>query len=402
MEQNPTTIIWPTQIGEIEQSKISLWFKFREVADDERFGDYFQRVLDESAVQYQQLLRIEPGVTTYDWLVSKYTEAQRKTIGTESVLSESTDSNKKTGTISLSHGHTIISQKRGDDTNELEYGHTISKTASEGIANGTVVNTGTISDSGTKNNTRTGSVADRQTDTRHMVESQTTSHDGNTTIKDDRYTSTNQKRLEKVNPMSSTYQSGSVADPTVDTQQSQGGTNAAGMVLDWSSPSGQGQNFGRDIEHSEHTQTDPDITVSRESYIEPNGFLEDTKTYNSLQDSQTTGNTKRLDTTKTTNYTKTINDTDTHSGSDTTTKSYNSDTSTVNSGTDTTTRNLTDSISRAGSADKDTTSRDRYQQTGRNEAPAELLKEAVRFISNTNAWKWLREQLEVCFIGIYD
>ena len=69
-------ITFPETVDAALQQTIFDWFQFREVADDYKFPFWFVRLLNRDISQYNQLLRIEPGISSYDWLVSKYRELQ--------------------------------------------------------------------------------------------------------------------------------------------------------------------------------------------------------------------------------------------------------------------------------------------------------------------------------------
>lgn len=403
MEQSGTMIVFPREMDEGTQEAIRDWFQFREVADDDKFGVFFQRVLNRDASRYEQLLRIEPGITTYDWLVSRYTEAQRKRTGSENLSSSGSGTVTHTGTLKVENGTNYTDTHSGTDTRTVTHGHVITMAGSESVANGTVKDTGTITTEGSLSNTRAGGYSDVQTDTRIFKDSRTTSHDGDSTITTDGYSVTDQKRLEKSNPMSISYQASDMpVDPVVDVSVSGGGSNANGMALDWQSPSAQAQNYGKDRDYTTQTTHDADITDERQSYVEAGGNLTNARTYNNLKDTRSNSDTKTLDTTRTTNYTKTNGKTDTHSGTDEDGTTYGKQIRHVVDGQDVTTRNLTDENSSSGTIDKSTEDRDRYQQTGRDKDPASILRGAVSFIKGTNAFEWLTNQLEVCFIGIYD
>lgn len=70
------------------QRTIEDWFDDREVVDNEMFDVYFRRVLNRDYKRYKELLRIEPGVAKYDWLVNRYNEW--RTWGTDNTDNDGT------------------------------------------------------------------------------------------------------------------------------------------------------------------------------------------------------------------------------------------------------------------------------------------------------------------------
>lgn len=90
--------------------------------------------------------------------------------------------------------------------------------------------------------------------------------------------------------------------------------------------------------------------------------------------------------------------------------------STQNSGNDVTAKTGKDETSRTtitsktgedvtgveGSSDLTDSKTTHEIYTGRGGAPAELLEKAKAYIETTSAWEWFSEQLEPCFMGVYD
>lgn len=63
-------------MDEALQQTIYDWFQFRPVCDNDKFNIFFNRVLNRDMGRYNELLRIQPGISNYDWLVTKYQETQ--------------------------------------------------------------------------------------------------------------------------------------------------------------------------------------------------------------------------------------------------------------------------------------------------------------------------------------
>lgn len=111
---------YPDIIPDDLQAVIYDWYKYRNVCDDEKFGDFFTRLLYRDYNQYDQLLRIEAGVSQYDWLVTKYHELQRQTTGTETSTGETTKQSENGQTVNDNILYTDIKTRgvssQGSDT----------------------------------------------------------------------------------------------------------------------------------------------------------------------------------------------------------------------------------------------------------------------------------------------
>lgn len=193
--------VFPSIEGMNEDFKnaVKLWFSLREVSSNNNFVQYFQRILYRDFGQYLQLLRIEPNIAQYDWLVQNYTEAMTET------------TNSVTGSTS--------GQTSGTQTNNLANSQT--KTGS-GSIDTTVTNN--LSDATTDSTTTTHghTVTNIVTDTNQA--SGTDSHAGSN--------KSDVKNLQKENPMSVSYANGLNIDGT-------GGATA--QSLDWQYPSNQAE-----------------------------------------------------------------------------------------------------------------------------------------------------------------
>lgn len=66
---------FPTDIDEPTQELIKEWFQYRQVADNNKFIPWFNRSLNLNYPYYRQLLRIDPTVSDYDWLIENYKES---------------------------------------------------------------------------------------------------------------------------------------------------------------------------------------------------------------------------------------------------------------------------------------------------------------------------------------
>lgn len=348
------------RISEALQQAIYDWFQFREVCDDEKFPVFFTRVLNRDYDQYEQLLRIEPGVSSYDWLVQEYRELQNYLNG------------------KLERDIAIDTVRGTEDSHTTEYGKSVTHSGGHSITDGTTVVNGSDAMTDTRQKVTSGGWTDTNTDGRTITDTQNLQTIGNddSTTTTRGWNSTNQKQLSKQNPMSISY-AGGVAEPAASGTQ----VNAGGS-LDWTTATAQGANFGRDDNGEEVTNHQGHIQTQNTHQV--TGTNQDVRAYNSLTETNSGGVTHTINKTETRNYT----DTDTlelqDGGSDTTSGSSSS---TINA----TTHNET--------------SDEKLQQqiySGRHEDPATILKKAAGFIKNSCAFEWLQNQLEVCFMGIYD
>lgn len=66
---------FPDTIDTATQELIKEWFQFRKVADNNKFVVWFNRSLNLNYPYYRQLLRIDPTISDYDWLIENYKES---------------------------------------------------------------------------------------------------------------------------------------------------------------------------------------------------------------------------------------------------------------------------------------------------------------------------------------
>lgn len=343
---------FPAAVTEDLKQTIDDWFGCREVCDDNKFNLFFNRLLNRDLPRYNQLLRIEPGISDYDWLVQNYREMQRDLTesGTSSrgVEIEGTESstltlNSKTNTKTFanaderSHTDFKVTEQitEGDLQTEVSYGKTTTNGNSQSGEDYQVTNTHEI----------TGKLVNKSTDN----------------------TSVSQRSLGKNAPQSASYGGGS-----------QNGMPAA---FDWSYPGTQNE-----------TETKGNGgNTTNETYGADNYKETDTSKVKDLRKVTLGGK----DTTKET-------DTRVHeretSGSYT--DAHRGTITDIQTGGETTSKTSGSETNETGSSSK--TGLDRIQETGRNVDPATLLTNAKSFIMGTNAWVWLAGQLETCFMGIYE
>lgn len=92
---------FPETVDDALKQTIYDWFQFRPVCDDDRFNVYFNRVLNRDIGRYNELLRIQPGISNYDWLVTKYQETQWTHEGQNDITRSSELNGTVTGNIRM-------------------------------------------------------------------------------------------------------------------------------------------------------------------------------------------------------------------------------------------------------------------------------------------------------------
>lgn len=402
------------QSDETVQSAIYDWFKYRYIGFENasKFLDILQRNVKIYYPMYQQKLRIEPGVSQYDWLVSSYHELQHKSNG----ATNGTATHKGTqSTISSGDGTDI---RTGSQTNNHTGNDTAVKSGNETIAN-TGTDTGVksgneaVTKGGKDTHVRTG--GHTQTDVAGLHTVTTSPHVSRVTTHDnDANNFAGNQSIQSNLPMSKSYSK--FIEPDSHAGTGTGGTQQYEHAyqhmpaLDWSTASVQAQDGHREYSNDKGTTT--------ESYKYENGVKGDIQTTQGSKTDPDKHDTVYNNETDTTNYgstdTHTYNDvTDTQTHDTLATHSYNNvkdtadhvatDTLTYNSVTDTHANSSNSTVNNDGT---DTTAgtdsrTDREQMTGRSEDPATLLARATAFIERSSAFMWFKEQLDSCFYPGY-
>lgn len=409
---------------ETVQSAVYNWYKYRYIgfSDPDKFEDILKRNVAINYPIYKQKLRIEPGVSQYDWLVSSYRERQLKSKGTNNSTVTyggiTTDTKSGSDTVTRSGSQDIT--KNGNDTLVKTGNQTNTKSGDE-----------TVEKSGVQTNTKTGNqenvkqgghtetdIAGTHTTENSPHVSKVTTHGGHTSSWD------GTQQVQANTPMSKSYDSFTKPAELQDgekpeTQEGYFSSRAkAGMpsTLDNSAISSQAQSYNNSYNVDKSTVTEsyqydkdktPDTTITKGDKLNP-----DTRhfTYDDEGEKDTTTYNEVTDRTEFDGYK------DTHTYNDVQDKTvYNSvtDTHTYNDIKDTTTYNdikdvhtyddVTDKSEHKGS---DTTNSgdqrtDRERETGRSEDPATLLERATDFIERSSAFMWLKEQIDCCFYPGY-
>ena len=395
------TIQFPTKIDAALQQTIYDWFQYREVADDEKFPVWFVRVLNRDFDRYNQLLRIEPGVSSYDWLVSKYRELEVKTSSEGESSSDVTLASEVNRTDETADHKVRTLEKDGTINDETTYGKVSTHSGGHTITDGTSIVNGTVASTDTRRTQTTGGWTDTESDGRTITDQRDTETIGSddSTVNSRSWTTKNDKSLSKQAPMSTSYVGG-VAEPTAPSGSSASGGTAGG-ALDWTSATSQGANFGRDDSGEEVTQHQGHIRNTDSRSV--NGTLSKSRDYGQgLSEQHSGGVSTTTNKTETRNYSDIDNGVLTLSGSDAVEKTIDTtDTERV----DGTVNKEGSTVTEGTTAVRNTNADEKTEHTiytGRDEDPAELLKKASTFIKNSCAFEWLQNQLEVCFMGVYD
>lgn len=353
-EIRATTEIYPSNIDIFQADKeaINSWFDTRYVCDNEKFVLFFKRVLVRDYGLYRQLLRNEPDISKYDWLVQQYNESQTYEKGSEQGETNATGTATGTATTNGTATH--------NNTNSTVIN-----------ANGTHTHNGTDTDTGngTSNTVNGGIDTTNRNSTESHSETTETNASGTDTVTDNAHTNT--KSLNRENPMSISYAGGASID----------GNNNTG-ALDWQYPSGQNE---QDTRNRDTTTTDYGRTDETET-----GGNSSTSGTESTSHGHTVNVTDSHTNTKTITATDTDIKQDTHTGTDAgtetnTTTATNSNSTTSTTGTVNNKQHITQHVN-----------------TGRSVDTATLLSQAQAYIMNSSAFQWLYSRLDVCFMGVYN
>lgn len=360
---------FPEYIPQQLQDVITSWYQFRHVCDDERFNAFFDRVLYRDFDRYEELLRIDPTISDYDWLVEQYRERllERQASGT------ATSESENSGTKSTTHGHIISSQDTNDKNEVTTHGHTVlTVTDDDGEKSTNSVENRTIDINDSETDTLLRSMNDRV-----VHNGETTGETTNPGYTDSTEETTDTKALGKEMPMSNTYSGGGMPGS-----------------LNWENPS---------------TQTETDVALNRNASREYDASTETsgTEEYTTSDTASGTdtrsitrdnGKTDDVNTTKNETYENDKSVSTTNGGTDRVTTDADSTHAETHSGTDTETNNGASETT----ATKSESGTDKEIYTGRQEDPATILRRASAYIANSSAWEWLKSRLDVCFIQVYD
>lgn len=385
------------QSDETVQQAVYDWFKYRYLGfeDTTKFLDILQRNVAVNYPIYQQKLRIQPGISEYDWLVQMYRERQLKSKGTNgsTISYNSNVTGIKTGsdTTMQSGGQTNVrtgnqtNEKAGSETDVRSGNQVSSKDGGHTVTDVQGTHITTESPHVNRVTTNGGHVSGWSGDTAV-----------NATLPLSKSYSHQQEVTELKDDVAVENQSNAFKSRAYEGMPSTGSEAPYNANLDWSTVSGQSQ--------SGHRQYSTDKSTVTQSYEYGSGVKGDVTTNEGDKDNPDTSTTTYNDEKDTLTYNDVTDKKSFDSRIDTLTYNQVTDKTTYDNVENVHTYNaLTDTSNKGGS---DTTTgnderTDREQVTGRNEDPAAILMRATVFIEQSSAWIWLREQLESCFYPGY-
>lgn len=381
---DPTVNLYPSDVDQATKDLVQLWFGYRRVANNRMFPQWFYRIMNRDYPRYQEILRIEARTagSEYDWLVTNYEERQ-----VENQLTD-TSSENKTKNTSRTNNRTFTA-----GTSEV------------------TVDSNTQTGTGTVTNAQTGT--DTNLMTRNLASSDNESGSRNMDIDD---TVTRTPNLSSVNKNSTTDSS----RHGVLHREAPYSADYAGLTPSLNDDVAHGVNEdGVDngtpelLNNSKFNAGFPALVISNptsaEDEITNNAgvtYTENAETGNEItaritDHDETSSLTKSGTQTGTENNARTLNLTDTETRNTTDQQTGRSET--TRSGSDRDNETVTGSDTSTGTVQATKNGVERTIFTGRSgQSPQFLLDEAVKFIQNTSAWKWLYRQLDTCFMLLYD
>lgn len=345
--------VYPEGVDDLTKATIFDWFQYRHVTDNERFGTYFNRVLDRDYHRYRQMMRVEPGVqgdsgtyTNFDWLVTEYLERleQREYNGTREEDNTVEISGTSSGTGSQTHGGTTrtVTDGSGSTTHGL--------TVTSSSTNTGETDSTSHDDSASTAETRAGALSRTQPNSQSYTSTQMSANDN---------------RRGYINDKTEGYNAGEKAEP-------QGG---------WSDDDAESHTVGL---HKGF----PDLDIKN-----PTSSSDTHTTAASIGSNKGSNHSETSDTASSTTA---------NSGTDRTT--HENDTTVTHGQTVSTTNSGTTSQDTTGHSEStdESTGTTKTRHTGRNGEIAEILTKAKGYIESTSAWDWFRGQLETCFMANLD
>lgn len=388
---------YPEIIPQDLQGVIYDWYQYRYVCDDEKFPVFFTRLLLKDYRQYEQLVRIEPGVAEYDWLVSQYKELQRENTDNETnvvstegnTATAETTSQEKDGTLTKTYNLTDAGTNTRASENEVNVTETIERDDTRTI-NGQDTKTLNLTDV-TAKETSDSKVIDKDTSRTDVTDNDTSRTD--VTDTDTSNTSLNDaKSVARSLPMSSS---------AVGTD-----SNYNVVSLDWGTASGQNQTTTRES-GTGTVDTTVTSTGTNDTTLNSDIAEDTTETLTGSEDitltkTGTEGNVNTGTDVLDSDEQKTRQETSEGGYTDTLNKTKTGTETDVNDETVEGSKNISVDKTEETTNTKTGSGRIREIMTGRNDQIALMLENAKQFIANTDAWDWLRHELDEVFMGVYE
>lgn len=367
--------------GEVTAALISDWFFDYRIGwkDPERFKRYLTRNITTYLPQYKELLRTQPGVgVELDYLISDYRERELKSKGT----TNSTQTHGKDITNASKNGGSDSTTRYGSGTSNIRTGGMTStrtgNDTTERTENGSDIHSGKIS----------------ETDVQGKIKEVNSPHVKKETKTDNDHSEwAGNEQLQANNPMSKKYSKFIGVDPNSNDKQyyQKAFQHMPAGGLDWTTATAQAQDGHRGYNTDDNTVTESyiygdgvegDIRTTEGDKANPSTKL--TEYQGEKHENESTGNDKTTYNTTDGVVYDNITDQGNHTGSDETVNTNNEKSES------TTTYGNIENVA-------DTNNTDREVAKGRSSAPQELIMKAKSCIIGSNAWLWLREQLEPCF-----
>lgn len=338
----------PTVLDEATQTLVRDWFGTRYINED-KFSIYFERECNYAFPRYQQLLRIDPIVSEYDWFVEYYRE--HKTVTTGGGSDVSTGKTTSSGTSNNTGNTTQNTTQSGTTGSQVDVTQN-----TEGSGTDTLTHNTTVNDTNSGSSTTDKATSSKSS----TINSEATAHDGvsRTVPMSAEYTKTDDSGTSTITLGDETLNiqlHGGMVSPQITNPTTSDQTRDASNGGRLSNGSGTDKTTGTNSGEAEHKTTGTETT----------GKTSTGKTTTGTTGSGTSSNTGKITTDVT--------------GSGSTSGETQTD-GTVTHSTNGTTKS---------------------QETGRGKTPAEIITEAARAIRSTSAWIWLAEELDKCFIQSY-
>lgn len=386
LASNPNLIT--ANITDTLKETISDWCGDLEVGDEDKFQNQFNRILKRDYPRYCERLRVDvrdaDNAPRYDWMVGNYLEREIDTTGSTTHSTSTEGSTTQTGTS----GSTVTNS--GTDTRSTAgtASRTPNLTTETTIAGGeTNIRSGSEDANRTVNNgARSSSQGTLRNQGVRVVRS------GSPETMDSNYSSN--RSATKTGPMDAGVAStGTETLPSTNNFTMGTIENVTPSFSSHASAIGQTAATDKRLHQEKidstdtttYTGTTPDQVTNSQAAVTDTDNLK--TTYNSVTDKKTFD--ERVDTQK---------QTGTESSETTGSETQNFGhiiTTEGNSGQSGTSK-------QSGEETGSNSGNTKERLTGRQEAPADIMRRAVEFIEGSNAWEWLYPRLLVCFQAILE
>lgn len=389
LEEYSEDEVFPIEVDDTLRETIKKWFNYRRlcVVSPEKFIVFFQRSLLEHYLRYREMLRVEPGISKFDWLVESYRELQNTRLATISDEELAVLSGSVSGQTTGSRNGTVVTDGDIDETITNVKTHNLQVVDDETVEHrGTDV---TNASSARTDNLRSDTEYQNLKDVTEYAKKSKTTNDGD----DSTLNGASHAELVKSSPMSVAYQNDPVSMGALISNGSQQGEKIGDLAFTYAdSQAVSNDNSEQKVKYNSSVTTE-DLANSKDTNTRSgHQVTENTGTVGNVSDKRLAyGHAIDRDLTKET--TGTISDSGSH----------NKDIDQTVTTAETTGGTKSETSSGRNTVEKEQAIDDliRERMTGRNTEIAKLLKRAVEYISVTDSWKWLKDKLEPCFYATY-